>query len=289
VTEPARRSPYADLSRPPLSEAALRRALVVPGGLFTGLRVVAETGSTNADVAEAARNGAREGLVIVAESQVAGRGRLDRQWVSPARAGLTLSVLLDPAVEPGRLGWLPLLGGVALAEAVGRLAQLETALKWPNDLLIKIDHDGYAKCAGILAEAVPVAGATMVVLGIGLNVSQRADELPPRDPAVPPATSLVLADALCTDRDPLLRGVLRSLAGWYERWRDAAGDPGASGLADAYSSMCMTLGRRVTVALPGGEEIEGVAASIDPDGRLVVRPPAGPERAVAAGDVRHLR
>src|SRR4051794_39600448 len=88
--------PYTDLERPPLREAALRQALVVPGGLWTDVRVVAETGSTNSDVAALARSGAEEGLVLVAERQTTGRGRLGRVWTSPPRAGLTLSVLLRP-------------------------------------------------------------------------------------------------------------------------------------------------------------------------------------------------
>src|SRR5258705_8600837 len=149
------RSPYADLSRPPLSPVALGRALVVPGGLWTELRVLAETGSTNADVMTAALAGAPEGLVIVAELQSAGRGRLDRRWHAPAQAALTLSVLLRPTV--GRVSWLPLLAGVALAEAVGRLAEVETALKWPNDLLVRLPTGGWGKCGGIPAQAPPGA------------------------------------------------------------------------------------------------------------------------------------
>ncbi len=121
-------SPYTDLDRPPLSRRALDRALVTPGGLWTRIDVRAETASTNADCAEAAAGGAPEGLVVVAEQQTAGRGRRERQWVSPPRAGLTLSVLLRPGVaDPakgwpaapvGAFGWLPLLAGVALLEAV---------------------------------------------------------------------------------------------------------------------------------------------------------------------------
>src|SRR3954471_24155194 len=109
-------SPYTDLDRPPLSESALRRALVVPGGLWTDLTVVAETGSTNADLAAAARAGAPEGTVRVAERQTAGRGRLDRVWQSPARGGIAASVLLRPHVPAARLGWLSLLAGVAVVE-----------------------------------------------------------------------------------------------------------------------------------------------------------------------------
>src|SRR5947207_10649635 len=177
-----RASPYSDLDRPPLSAPALRRALVVPGGLWTDIRVEPETGSTNADVLAAAKQGAPEGLVVVAERQTAGRGRFDRRWESPPRAGLTLSVLLRPVRISG---WLPLLAGVALVETVRRLGEVDAVLKWPNDLLVD-----ERKCAGILAESAGDA----VAVGIGLNVTLREPELP-----VPDATSLQLAGSACTD------------------------------------------------------------------------------------------
>jgi BirA family biotin operon repressor/biotin-[acetyl-CoA-carboxylase] ligase len=259
-------SPYTDLDRPPLNERALRRALVVPDGLWTDLRVVAETTSTNADLAAAARAGAPEGAVLVAERQTAGRGRLNRQWESPPRAGITVSVLLRPPADTtGRQSWLPLLAGVALAEAVNRVADVDAVLKWPNDLLV----DG-RKCAGILAEA--VGGA--IVVGIGLNTTLRPDELPRPD-----AISLRLAGAACVDRDPLLRAILRGLERWYRAWlRDPAP------LKQEYTLYCATLGTQVRVELPSGDALEGSAEAIDDDGRLVV---AGTP--VAAGDVVHLR
>jgi BirA family biotin operon repressor/biotin-[acetyl-CoA-carboxylase] ligase len=285
--------PYSDLSRPPLNEAALRRALVVAGGLWTELRVVAETGSTNADLAAVARAGAPEGTVLVAERQTAGRGRLGRSWQSPPRSGLAVSVLLRPgqpsAASPGvssaRFGWLPLLAGVALAEAVRRVSTVDAVLKWPNDLLLR--HDGAErKCAGVLAEAVPANGEQepAVVLGMGLNTSLRADELPRPD-----ATSLVLAGAEA-DRDPVLRAVLRSLERWYTTWRTAAGDAVSSGLRDAYVFHCGTIGRLVELHLPDGGRLRGTAEDIDDGGRLVVRSAdSGERRVVAAGDVVHLR
>jgi BirA family biotin operon repressor/biotin-[acetyl-CoA-carboxylase] ligase len=291
-------SPYTDLNRPPLKEAALRRALVVPDSLWTELRVAPETGSTNADVAAAARAGAAEGLILVAESQTAGRGRLERDWLAPARSSLTLSILLRPAVPAPRLGWLPLLAGVALVQAVGRIAVVDAVLKWPNDLLVRsaAAPADYGKCAGILAEAVtggvpsdgaPSGGETAVVLGIGLNVTQAADELPGARANLP-ATSLALVGAASTDRDPLLRGMLRTLADWYGRWVEAVGDPEAAGLAAAYRESCFTLGQQVAVSLPAGEVIEGTAVAIDDDGQLVVSTDRG-DRPVAAGDVEHVR
>ncbi|WBB64999.1 biotin--[acetyl-CoA-carboxylase] ligase [Micromonospora sp. WMMD812] len=288
-------SPYTDLDRPPLSAARLRRALVTPYGPWNRLELRAETGSTNADAAEAALTGEPEGLVVVAERQTAGRGRRGRVWQSPPRAGIATSVLLRPgeaapergwpAAPPTGYGWLPLLAGVALVEAVARLAELDAALKWPNDLLI-----GDAKCAGVLAEAVPGGSAAQpsaVVLGIGLNVTLRADELP-ENPTGLPATSLQLAGAAATDRDPLLRALLRGLADWYDRWRTAGGDAVTSGLREAYLAACATVGRPVRVLLPGGDELTGTAVGVDADGQLLVDTPDG-QRHLAAGDVLHLR
>jgi len=288
-------SPYTDLDRPPLSAARLRRALIAPTGPWARLELRAETGSTNADVAEAARAGEPEGLVVVAERQTAGRGRRGRVWQSPPRAGIATSVLLRPGdavpdrgwlpATPTGYGWLPLLAGVALVEAVARLAELEATLKWPNDLLI-----GDAKCAGVLAEAVPGRSPDQppaIVLGIGLNVTLRADELPV-NPTGLPATSLQLAGAVATDRDPLLRALLRAVADWYDRWRDAGGDAVASGLRDAYLAACATVGREVRVLLPNGESLTGTATGVDPDGQLIVATPTG-DRTLAAGDVLHLR
>ncbi|MGC0420573.1 biotin--[acetyl-CoA-carboxylase] ligase [Embleya sp. AB8] len=266
-------SPFTDLDRPPLREAALRRALLVPGGLWREVDVLPETGSTNADLARRADE--TEGLVLVAESQVAGRGRLDRRWTAPPRSGLAVSVTLAPNEVPvARWGWLPLLAGVAAASAVSRVSGVEVRLKWPNDLLV-----GERKLAGILAER----AGTAVVLGIGLNVSLRQDELP-----VPTATSLLLSGAENIDRDPLLRALLRELEEWYTRWRLAEGDARASGLLTAYTEACATIGRRVRVDLPAGPALEGAATAIDDDGRLVVTGPDGPTP-VGAGDVVHVR
>jgi len=260
----------------------------VPGGFWRRVEVLAETGSTNADAVTAAHAGEPEGFVVVAEQQTAGRGRRDRQWVSPPRAGLTLSVLLRPgaavperdwAAVPNRAyGWLPLLAGVALLEAVQQVAAVDAALKWPNDLLV---ND--AKCAGILAEVVDDA----VVLGLGLNVTTRPEELPPTTGL--PATSLQIAGARSTDRDPLLRALLRGLARWYEGWREVGGDAELCGLLAAYRRGCATIGREVRVLLPTGADVTGVATSVDVDGRLVIRSADGAQNTVSAGDVLHVR
>ncbi|MGA5424211.1 biotin--[acetyl-CoA-carboxylase] ligase [Streptomyces lavendulocolor] len=272
-------SPWSDLERPPLNAASLRRALVRPGGLWTALDIVPATGSTNSDLSVRAA-ALPEGAVLVAEEQTAGRGRLDRSWSAPARSGLFFSVLLKPDVPVARLAWLPLLTGVAAATGLARAAGVDMALKWPNDLMVKVGGEE-RKAGGILAER---AGDDGIVVGLGLNVTLREEELP-----VPTAGSLLLADAVSTDRDPLLRAVLRSLEQWYGRWTAAAGDPAASGLQEAYAAGCATLGRTVRAELPGDRTLTGEAVAIDGDGRLVVAPPGGRREPVGAGDVVHLR
>ncbi|MEU8248268.1 biotin--[acetyl-CoA-carboxylase] ligase [Nonomuraea sp. NPDC048916] len=272
-------SRYSDLDRPPLSEAALNRALVRPGSLWTGVTVVERTGSTNADLAQAARQGTAEGAVLVAETQFAGRGRLGRVWSAPPRSGLMVSVLLRPAPPVGTLGWLPLLFGVAAASAVRRLAEVDVRLKWPNDLLI-----GERKLAGVLAERAGDA----VVIGMGLNVSIRSDELP-----VQTATSLAIesgsADAApFVDRDPLLRAVLREVETHYRDWSEAAGDADACGLRAAYQASSATIGREIRVELPGERILTGTATGIDHAGHLQVTA-GGDRHALSAGDVVHVR
>ncbi len=287
--------PAAGPDRRALDPAALRRAVVRPGGLWRDIAVIGVTGSTNADLLVRAADGAPEGTVLAAEDQRAGRGRMGRAWVSPPRAALTFSVLLRPGtVPPARLGWLPLLTGVAVTSAVRAVTAVDAQLKWPNDVLVRA-----AKLGGILAEA--SGGA--VVVGIGLNVSTEPDELPgpgpspasppsptsPADPTAPlVATSLRAAGWASPDRDLLLTAVLGELEHWYLAWRHAGGDPQRCGLAEEYTRLCATLGRQVRVELPGGHLVRGLAAGIDPAGRLLVRVPDG-ELPVAAGDVVHVR
>ncbi|GAA4143033.1 biotin--[acetyl-CoA-carboxylase] ligase [Actinomadura keratinilytica] len=288
-------SPYSDLGRPPLHEAALRRLLVRPGALWTGVRVVPETGSTNADLAARAREGAPEGTVLVTEMQTAGRGRLGRPWSAPPRSGLMFSLLLRPRVGAARLGWVPLLTGVAVATAVRHMTAwtppagqridggesdaaaeqpVDVRLKWPNDLLV-----GERKLAGILVEKVDDA----LIVGVGLNVGLREDELP-----VPTATSLLIEGAPFRDRAPLLRAVLREFEGWYRDWHALDGDPERSGLRTAYKRLCATLGRPVRVMLPGEEVLTGTVRDVDAAGCLVVAADGG-DRVVSAGDVVHVR
>jgi len=270
----------------PLDAARLRAALGGSPAMWTDIRVVAETGSTNEDALKQAVDGAREGLVIAAESQTAGRGRQGRSWQSRPGAALTFSVLLRPQPVPqSARGWMPLLAGVAAAGGLRRVTGVRARLKWPNDVLA----DG-GKLAGILAEQCGDA----IVVGIGINVLGREQDLP-----VATATSLERCGAGRAgriDRTGLLAAILRELEHWYRRWRETGtGDADACGLRQRYRSLCDTLGREVRVQLPGERVLAGLATDVDPAGQLLVRPdrPGRPGRgdpvAVSAGDVIHVR
>ena len=284
--------------------AALRAAVIRPGGLWRSVEVTPVTGSTNADLLARAADGEPEGAVLVAEQQNAGRGRLGRAWVSPPRAALTFSVLLRPTPVPrARLGWLPLLAGVAVAAAVRDVAGVDAQLKWPNDVLagpggVPAGGSGPAatggqgsrvvppgKIGGILAEAAGDA----VVVGIGVNVSTEPAEFPPPGPGALPATSLLMQGSPSLDRERLLAGILAGLERSYLTWSQFLGDPERSGLRAEYTRWCATLGRRVRVELPGGRALDGLAAGVDADGRLLVSVPPDADLPVAAGDIVHLR
>jgi BirA family transcriptional regulator, biotin operon repressor / biotin---[acetyl-CoA-carboxylase] ligase len=267
-------SRWSDLDRPALDGPALAAALTRDSTLWRSLEVVEEIGSTNAELVAAAARDAPEGTVLVAEHQVSGRGRLDRTWTSPPRAGLTVSFLLRPDVPAARRGWLPLLTGVALAESVAEVSGVLPSLKWPNDLLA---GDG-RKLAGILAES----SGPAVVVGTGLNVSTTAAELPDT------GTSLARITGGTVDRATVLLAFLRAVERRYRRWADALGDPVSSGLAQDYLAWSSTVGSTVTVDLPDGTVLDGVAQAVDWDGRLVVATAAGTVE-LASGDVRHVR
>ena len=242
------------------------------------LEVVEEAASTNRLVADRARAGEAEGLVLVAEHQTAGRGRLDRAWVTPPRAALTASFLLRPdRVAPERWPLLPLLTALSVADAVDAAVGLPVELKWPNDVL----HDGL-KLAGILLERVDTPTGPAAVVGTGVNVSTTREELP-----VATATSLVLAGAVDPDRTALLRALVTTLATRYDGWSRAADD---RALVAEYRRRCDTVGREVRVDLPHGDPLVGEAVGVADDGALLVRPhgATGPV-AVHAGDVVHVR
>lgn len=264
-------------TRPPLDRSRLDGLdpSLIPE---VSVEVVDVAPSTNAVVTERALAGAAEGLVVAADHQTDGRGRLDRTWETPAGSALTFSMLLRPTAPTRSWPWLPLLAGYAVAKSLRALGY-EAGVKWPNDVLI-----GDKKVAGILVERIETTDGPAAVLGIGLNVAMTAEELP-----VPTATSLALESdgGSAPDRTEVLLAVLASVREAYDAWQ-VGGDPAGLRLEESYTTACVTIGCDVRVDLPGGETLAGRAVEIDPAGRLVVEGPDGP-RAVGAGDVVHVR
>ncbi|MEJ8281523.1 biotin--[acetyl-CoA-carboxylase] ligase [Pseudonocardia spirodelae] len=271
-----------DAAGGPLDQYALRTAVLRPAGGWAALDVVASTGSTNADLLAEAVRGAPDRSVLIAEDQVRGRGRLDRTWISRPGAALTMSVLWRPEGVPAdRLGWLPMLAGVALADAIAELApDLPVALKWPNDLLAGSSR---GKAAGILAEMTALSGGGPgIVLGIGLNISTPGTDLPWG------ATALAVHGFTATRAETVV-ALLAHLHRRESAWRAAGGDADACGLRRDYRSRCASLGARVRVERPAGDHLVGMAEDVDPQGRLLVHADGGERVAVAAGDIVHLR
>lgn len=272
----------------------LRAELLAPAGPYAALDVVARTGSTNADLREAAVEGdvlAEDRTVLLAEEQTAGAGRRGRTWVSPAGCGVYCSVLLRPTgVALAAFGSLAAVAGLAVLDVADALG-VHARLKWPNDLLAGDDEPG--KWAGILAEGTS-ADEHAVVLGVGINVGQPPEPVRP-GPGGLPATSLAEHGARTTDRTEVSRLLLTSLHEREKRWRGAAGDLAKAGLLDEYRSRCATLGQDVKVHVTGGPPFTGRAEDVTGEGALIVAVPAVDEnggekrRIVLAGDVVHLR
>ncbi|MEO7268351.1 MAG: biotin--[acetyl-CoA-carboxylase] ligase [Knoellia sp.] len=251
---------------PPAAAQPMNASLITPGPPWLPVEVHESVDSTNAELSR----DPRLWRVVTAEEQRNGRGRLDRAWTTTPGTSIAASVLVPrPATAP--LGWVPLVVGLALRDALTEVSGVEISLKWPNDLLVPTDDD--RKLAGILAELTP----TGVVIGTGVNIDQERADLP-----VDRATSLRLAGAPGVGRESVLTAYLRSLATLL---RDL--DDDAYAVRAAYAAACGTLGRTVTAHLPNGE-VHGVATGIDADGRLCLSTDNGPY-AVAAGDVVHVR
>lgn len=255
-----------------------------PGARFADVRWVAETGSTNADVMDLARQGELEGIVVVADHQTAGRGRAGRAWEAPPGSSLLMSVLLRPPAAVVEACTMAV--AVAAAEAVEVVAGFAPRLKWPNDLVWPGDATAAdRKLSGILAEADwPPAGGerVAVVVGIGINVSWPAD-LPDALADVAIACNHVTGQDV--DREDLLVAALQRLDHHYGSLV-ATGDPAP--LLDAWRARSATLGRQVRVEL-AGEDVEGTAVDVTEDGHLVVATRDGARRTFAVGDVVHLR
>lgn len=245
----------------------------------------AEVGSTNDLARQQARAGHPEGLVILADRQTSGRGRLGRTWAAPAGSSLLLSLLLRPTwLPPADAFALTMLAGVALCEAVEQVAPPRAALKWPNDLMLPIETasgPALRKAAGILSE-LEISGETIawVVIGIGVNVNwSPSGSVDGRDLAEV-ATSLGAAAGQPIARLPLLRALLERLDARYAALQGG----GRDALFDAWRERLAMLGQPIQVRLPHGE-LSGIAEAVERSGALLVRDEQGVLHSVMTGDV----
>jgi len=236
------------------------------------IQVFEQTASTNDVVETLARDGVPEGIVVFAESQTKGRGRLGRRWMSPTRKGLWFSVLLRPNLHPQETTQLTVISATALRRAIKTIADLSVEIKWPNDILL-----AGKKAVGILAEmSAELDRVHHVILGIGVDVNQ--DEFPPE--LRPTATSLKIESGRQISRADLAVEILRELDLDYARVR--AGKFAA--IADEWEAACVTIGKNVTVHV-GDRNFQGRAESLDDGGALLIRTEHGHLERIIGGDV----
>ena len=251
-----------------------------PAGRFTNPVRLAVVDSTNRYLRDAAADGAPEGTVVIADEQLAGRGRRGRPWIAPAGSSLLCSVLFRPSGPPGRLHLVPTAVALGARDAALAVAGVEVDLKWPNDLLV-----GGAKLGGVLSEAVGEPPA--VVVGIGMNLAWPAGWPPPGPLAeiVAGATTLERAAGRRVDRGELERVLLERLE---QRYGVLETEEGRRRTMQEYRVACATIGRDVRVVLDRSA-CEGRAEAVADDGRLVDKLAGGERHLFDSADVVHLR
>ncbi|MGP7960546.1 biotin--[acetyl-CoA-carboxylase] ligase [Sanguibacter sp. A247] len=280
----------SDAPREPLDAQLLRDLLRAPVGVLARVEVRSEVTSTNTVLVAEAREAPHAWPIpslLVADHQTAGRGRLDRAWQTPPHTALTASLLVAPSTPRATWGWLPLLAGLAAARALRSMTGLDVRTKWPNDVLVPApDGDDllgwgpWRKVGGILAE---VVDDERVVVGLGINVDQGAEELP-----VASASSLA-AHGASQRRELLVAALENSFVEILALWREHAGDAVAAGLADEVAALCVSVGTDVRVTVAGGREVRGTSTGLGADGALLVRVTSGEVERIVSGDVQHLR
>ena len=229
--------------------------------------------STNLEAIKQAADGAPEGLVIVADEQTAGRGRLGRHWSSPKDAGLYFSVVLRPQVYAGTWPLITFAAALAVQDALFRCCNLRTDIKWPNDIIV----NGRKLC-GILAETVESGARASIVLGIGLNLTSTALPLELSETA----TSIESATGAAPNAETVLQAILEA---FQSRYATLLQDGGREEVIKEWSqNSSFAAGKQIRVN-NGHETIEGISRGVERDGALRVETDAGEIRVVRAGDV----
>ena len=260
-------------SAAPLDIENIRRQLS-PQRLGANLHYFAELDSTNTRARDLAEAGAPEGEVVIADWQTHGRGRLGRRWESPARLNLYFSIILRPALVPAHAAQITLMAAVALAETLDSFITPAAEIKWPNDILV-----GGRKLAGVLTEAACTANAIEhVILGIGINVNYRRDEMPEEIRAR--ATSLADLSGIFVDRENVLARLIHAL----DRCYGVLEQTGFDALRPRWEARFGLRDKLVRVEHLD-QLIVGRARGIARDGALVLEDERGALHSIYAGDV----
>ena len=262
-------------------------AKLVPSKILNqSLYVFDELPSTNTFALEIARNPTPQGTVVLADKQTAGRGRLHRKWLSPPGVNIYGSIIFSLQGQFQDLGWIPLMAGAAIAQAIEETTAINIHLKWPNDILVNAQKVGGILCESFKRDSTE----TCVVIGFGINVNLSESAIPKDLKSI--ATSLHIHARHLIDRYQLLQSIISSIEqGW-----EGLTSQGPQGCHQAYNPRCSTLGEQVQVQFPDGKTIEGIAQSIGKQGQLQIIPsPSGRHEQSAkivdvhSGDIHHIR
>ena len=232
--------------------------------------------STNSKAYQLALSGAKEGELVIAESQDKGRGRIGRHWFSPPYLNLYLSAILRPDIPPYQASLITLLAAVAAAEAIEKFSGLPPLIKWPNDILLR-DR----KVAGLLNEIhSEMDRIHFVILGIGVNLNMDEKMFPEEIRTV--ATSLKREMSQTISRKAFLKILLQEL----ERWYMVFSGEGGTAILKAWKEKAQIKGRAVKVA-SFNEMLMGVAIDVDSEGALILETKGGERRRIIAGDIEY--
>jgi len=233
-----------------------------------------EIDSTNNLAKEYSKNNAQEGLVVIAESQTRGRGRMGRPWHSPPETGIYLSILLKPNLKPNHLSFITLLAGVSAISAINEISHQRASLKWPNDILINDK-----KVCGLLCEMIQEKGNSFsVVIGIGINVNQVSGQFP--EDLEKTATSLRIVNGSPINRLTVIRSLLKTLDREYRFFLAEGGHS----VIKKWTLNTDLFGKKVSVKR-GSVIITGTAMKLDESGRLVLRQDNGHDEVIDSGEV----
>jgi len=269
---------YRLLESPNLCIPDLRR-IIPPGNVIGSEICFFESAiSTNAIGMELASQGCPEGVVVMAETQTGGKGRLGRVWVSPPGKNIYMSIILRPSLSPREATALTLLSAVSCVSAIRRFASVPASIKWPNDIMV-----GRLKLGGILTEIkADIDNIAYAVVGIGINVNLSSSEMPDDIHGI--ATSVMEQSGELTSRTELAAEILKEFDKWY-RLLNTEGKPV---IIEEWLSLSGTIGERVQVSA-GNRTIEGLAESIDDEGLLILKLDDGSYCKISAGDVQFAR